>query len=76
MSQAVTSLLATAVAAIAVLGGLLIWHFVRRARLIREGLSSPRPVRWPIVEPDVPKPTSTTTTTTNTPNQDPERRES
>ncbi len=47
MSRAVVSLLTTAVIAIAALGTLLIWHFVRRARLIRAGLNPPRPVRWP-----------------------------
>jgi hypothetical protein len=51
VSRAVASLLAASVVAIAALGGLLIWHLARRARLIREGLGPPRPVRWPAVEP-------------------------
>jgi hypothetical protein len=51
VSRAVASLLAASVAAIAVLGALIIWHLVRRGRLIREGLNRPRPVRWPVVDP-------------------------
>jgi hypothetical protein len=51
VSRAVASLLAASVVAIAALGGLLIWHLIRRGRLIREGLSRPRPVRWPAVDP-------------------------
>jgi len=46
VSRAVASLLAASIAAIAVLGALIIWHLVRRGRLIREGLNPPRPVRW------------------------------
>jgi hypothetical protein len=53
VSRAVASLLAASVAAIAVVGALIIWHLVRRGRLIREGLNHPRPVRWPAVEPSV-----------------------
>jgi hypothetical protein len=55
VSRAVASLLAASVLGIAVLGVLIIWHLVRRGRLIREGLNRPRPVRWPVVksiEPD------------------------
>ena len=44
---AVASLLATALAAIAVLGLLLIWHLRRRARLIRERLAPPRDIWLP-----------------------------
>jgi hypothetical protein len=51
VSRAVASLLAASVFAIAALGVLIIWHLVRRGRLIREGLDRPRPVRWPAVEP-------------------------
>jgi hypothetical protein len=65
VSRAVASLLATAVFAIAVLGGLLIWHLVRRARLIRAGLNPPRPVRWPAVEP-IEKPPAPLTEDTST----------
>jgi hypothetical protein len=50
VSRAVASLLAVSIVAIAALGVLLIWHLARRARLIREGLNRPRPVRWPAVE--------------------------
>jgi hypothetical protein len=49
--RAVASLLAASVVSIAVLGALLIWHLVRRGRLIRQGLAPPRPVRWPALEP-------------------------
>jgi hypothetical protein len=49
--RAVASLLAASVVSIAVLGVLLIWHLVRRGRLIRQGLHPPRPVRWPALEP-------------------------
>ena len=55
MSRAVASLLAASVFAIAVLGVLIIWHLVRRGRLIREGLNRPRPVRWPALEPSEPR---------------------
>ena len=51
VKRAVASLLAASVAAIAVLGVLVIWHLVRRARLIREGLNPPRSVSWPEVRP-------------------------
>ena len=51
VSRAVASLLAASVVAIAALGVLLIWHFMRRARPIRAGLNPPRTVRWPAVAP-------------------------
>jgi hypothetical protein len=54
VSWAVASLLAASVVSIAVLGVLLIWHLVRRGRLIRQGLHPPRPVRWPALEPGEP----------------------
>ncbi len=54
VSRAVASLLAASVVSIAVLGVLLIWHLVRRGRLIRQGLHPPRPVRWPALEPSEP----------------------
>lgn len=47
VGRAVASLLCASVATIGVLGVLLIWHLVRRGRLIREGLKPPRPVRLP-----------------------------
>jgi hypothetical protein len=49
--QAVATLLGTFLVALAALGALLIWHLVRRGRLIREGLNRPRPVHWPEIEP-------------------------
>jgi hypothetical protein len=51
VSRAVASLLAASVVSIAVLGALLIWHMVRRGRMIRQRLAPPRPVRWPAPEP-------------------------
>jgi hypothetical protein len=45
--RAVASLLAASVVSIAVLGALLIWHLVRRGRMIRQSLAPPRPIRWP-----------------------------
>ena len=51
VSRAVAALLATSVASIAVLGALLIWHLVRRGHMIRQNLAPPRPVRWPVLEP-------------------------
>src|SRR5208337_1697011 len=47
LSRAVGSLLATVLAAIAVLGLLLIWHLRRRAQLIRDRLGPPRAVSLP-----------------------------
>ena len=41
------SLLGTGLVAFAAFGALLIWHIVRRGRLIRERLSAPRVVRLP-----------------------------
>jgi len=52
VSRAVSSLLAASVVSIAVLGALLIWHLVRRGRMIRQSLAPRRPVRWPVLEPD------------------------
>ena len=70
VSRAVASLLAASVVSIAVLGVLLIWHLVRRGRLIRQGLHPPRPVRWPAigaVEPSAPPPPSISTEDNNRP---------
>ena len=47
IGRAVAILLGTGLVSIAALGALLIWHFVRRGRLIRERLSVPRVVRLP-----------------------------
>ncbi len=52
--RAVASLLGVGIATIGVLGALMIWHLVRRGRLIREGLGPPRVVHLPRLEPTEP----------------------
>jgi hypothetical protein len=47
LAEAVASLLGTALVALAAIGGLVIWHLVRRGRLIRERQAPPRIVRLP-----------------------------
>ena len=47
LGEAVAALLGTALVALAALGGLLIWHLVRRGRIIRERLDPPKVVRMP-----------------------------
>ena len=47
IGRAIAVLLGTGLVALAALGALLIWHMVRRGRLIRERLSAPRVVRLP-----------------------------
>lgn len=47
VSRAVASLLGVSVLSIGVVGALLIWHMVRRGRLIRESLGPPRDVQLP-----------------------------
>jgi hypothetical protein len=47
IGRAVAVLLGTGLFAFAAFGALLIWHIVRRGRLIRERLSAPRVVRLP-----------------------------
>ncbi len=47
LGRAVAELLGTTLVAVAALGVLLIWHLVRRARLIRERLNPPRAVELP-----------------------------
>jgi hypothetical protein len=47
LGRAIASLLATGLVALAAIGGLLIWHLVRRGRLIRERLNPPRNVTLP-----------------------------
>jgi hypothetical protein len=47
LGRAIASLLGTGLVALAALGGLVIWHLVRRGRLIRERLEPPRPVQLP-----------------------------
>jgi hypothetical protein len=47
LARAIGALAATTLVAIAAVGGLLIWHVMRRARLIRERLAPPRAVELP-----------------------------
>lgn len=47
LGRAVAVLLGTALVGLAAIGALVIWHLVRRGRLIRERLSPPRVVRIP-----------------------------
>lgn len=51
IGRAAAALLGSGLVAIVALGTLAIWHLVRRGRLIRERLGSPRDVRLPVVEP-------------------------
>ena len=50
--RAVARLLGVSVISIGVLGALVIWHLVRRGRLIRERLGPPRLVRLHEHEPE------------------------
>jgi hypothetical protein len=45
--QAVAALIGTALIALAALSALLIWHIMRRGRLVRERLGAPRVVHLP-----------------------------
>lgn len=47
LGEAVAALLGTALVALAAIGGLVIWHLVRRGRIIRDRLDPPRIVRMP-----------------------------
>lgn len=47
LAQAVATLLGTALIALGAIGVLLIWHLVRRGRLIQERLNPPRIVQLP-----------------------------
>ena len=47
LGRAVALLLGTSLFALAAIGALLIWHLVRRGRLIRDRLSPPRDVWLP-----------------------------
>ena len=53
--RAVGSLLGVGIASIGVIGALIIWHLVRRGRLIREGLNPPRVVHLPRFDPTRPE---------------------
>jgi hypothetical protein len=55
IGRAVASLLGTALVGLAAVGALLIWHLVRRGRLIRAGLGPPRAVS--LLDIDVPSST-------------------
>lgn len=57
LGRAVAALLGTFLVAVTVSGGLLIWHIMRRGRLIRERLSAPRIVRLPDAAGDEVDPT-------------------
>ena len=47
LGRAVAVLLGTGLVALAAFGALLLWHVIRRGRLIRERLNSPRIVQLP-----------------------------
>jgi hypothetical protein len=47
LGEAVAALLGAALVALAAIGGLVIWHLVRRGRIIRERLGPPKIVRMP-----------------------------
>jgi hypothetical protein len=47
LARAIIALGATTLVAVAAVGALLIWHVIRRGRLIRERLSVPRSVNLP-----------------------------
>ena len=55
-ARAVASLLGAGLVALGAIGFLVVWHLIRRGRLIREGLSPPRKVRLPEIEPTKPRP--------------------
>jgi hypothetical protein len=55
LRQAIAALLGAGLVTLATVGGLLIWHIMRRARLIRERLNPPRivqPLEQPVDEVD------------------------
>jgi hypothetical protein len=54
LGREIARLLGIGVATIALMGALLIWHFVRRGRMVRERLGPPRVVRLPDLEPKTP----------------------
>jgi hypothetical protein len=59
VSRAVASLLAVGIGSIGAIGALVIWHLVRRGRLIRDRLPPPREVRLPeldVAHDDEPEP--------------------
>jgi hypothetical protein len=52
IGRAVAILLGTTLVAIAAIGALVIWHLIRRGRLIRERLNPPRRVGLPEIPAD------------------------
>jgi hypothetical protein len=50
LKEAVSSLIGASLVAIAAIGILLIWHFRRRAQILRDRLSPPREVSFPEVD--------------------------
>lgn len=45
--DAAAHLLGVALASMAILSVLIIWHLIRRGRLLRERLAPPRAIQWP-----------------------------
>ena len=54
VGRAVASLIGVGILSIAVLGWLLIWHTVRRARMIRQRQPPPRNIHLPELEAGTP----------------------
>jgi len=52
IGHAVAVLLGTSLVALAAIGALVIWHLIRRARLIRDRLNPPRKVSLPELPAD------------------------
>jgi hypothetical protein len=52
IGRAVAILLGTSLVAVAAIGALVIWHLIRRGRLIRERLKPPREVWLPEISAD------------------------
>jgi hypothetical protein len=52
VGRAVAVLLGTSLVALAALGALVIWHLIRRGRLIRERLNPPREIWLPEIPAD------------------------
>jgi len=46
----VGSLIGVSLVALLALGGLVIWHLIRRGRLIQAAIPPPRPLKWPELE--------------------------
>jgi hypothetical protein len=53
---AAASLLGVLLASLAAMSGLVVWHLVRRGRLVLNRLSNPRPIDWPEFENQAPDP--------------------